>query len=183
MDEDDPVTNRVFFLGAGFSKPAGLPLAVELLDLVREVVRETLSVDGYNHLDHAIGRYKDYLRDIDPSRAFDLEEFGAWLDWEFVLRLRGSDTFSEHGNQAALQLRWGIGKVLHELTPTDIPPLYLDFAGRLTTSDHVMTPTTTSWWSGHSKPWNCRTGAIQVPTVRCTSTAPPGTRPHRRHWR
>lgn len=139
MDEEDPVTNRVFFLGAGFSKPAGLPLAVELLDLVQEVARETLSVDGYNHLDHAIDRYKDYLRDIDPDRAFDLEEFGAWLDWEFVLRLRGSDTFSEHGNQAALQLRWGIGKVLHELIPAEIPALYLDFARRLTTSDHVMT--------------------------------------------
>lgn len=71
---------RVFFLGAGFSKPAGLPLMSELVAQVRRVARERLSIDGYNHLEGGIDRYLAFLGDTDPTKAFDLEEFGAWLD-------------------------------------------------------------------------------------------------------
>jgi hypothetical protein len=56
-----------------------------------------------------------------------------------TLRLKGSDTWSEHGNRDGLQLRWAIGKVLYDRTATDIPQLYLDFARQLTTSDRVLT--------------------------------------------
>lgn len=135
-------THRLFLLGAGFSRPAGLPLASELVPLVREVADEWLSVareDGYSHLNRAFDNYQTYLSEIDPDRAFDLEEFGAWLDWEHTLRLRGSDTFSDYGNQAGLQLRWAIGKVLYEATPRPLPDLYLEFARRLTTTDVVLT--------------------------------------------
>lgn len=132
-------TYRVFLLGAGFSKPAGLPLAAELLPLLEGAARDYMSVDGYNHLSGAVRRYENYLADTDPSRPFDFEEFGAWLDWEHILRLKGSDTFSEHGNEAALQLRWAIGHVLHMMTPVGLPQAYIDFAGRLNTSDIVLT--------------------------------------------
>lgn len=133
-------THRVFLLGAGFSKPAGLPLASELLDRVRDVARRCLSTpDGYNHLEADLERYEMYLADTEPSRPFDLEEFGAWLDWEHVLRLRGSDTWSDEGNRSSLQLRWAIGHVLYRATPTVVPPAYLEFAKRLTTSDLVLT--------------------------------------------
>ena len=96
-------------------------------------------MDGYSHLNAAFERFAEYLRDVDPDRGFDLEEFGAWLDWEHTLRLKGSDTFSEYGNEAGLQLRWAIGKVLHDATPRALPNLYLDFAGRLTATDVVLT--------------------------------------------
>ncbi|WP_277211993.1 SIR2 family protein [Isoptericola croceus] len=136
---DPELTNRVFLLGAGFSKPAGLPLATELLDRVVAVAQSRWSVDGSSHLERDLERYEKFLQDTDPGRAFDLEEFGAWLDWEHTLRLRGSDTWADEGNESTLQLRWAIGHVLHNATPTDLPELYLDFARRLTTSDVVLT--------------------------------------------
>lgn len=131
---------RLFLLGAGFSKPAGLPLAAELVPLLLEVGDRHLSTgDGYNHLRNAVEGYREYLEETNPGTPFDLESFGAWLDWEHVLRLKGSDTFSEHGNEAGLQLRWAIGKVLFDRCPAEIPELYLEFARRLTTRDRVMT--------------------------------------------
>lgn len=134
------ITSRVFLLGAGFSKPAGLPLANELLDLVREVARDFMRApDGSSHLETAIERYERYLADTEPARPFDLEEFGAWLDWEYVLRLRGSDTWSQDGSRASLQLRWAIGRVLHGATPATLPEVYLEFARRLTPTDVVLT--------------------------------------------
>jgi len=133
--------NRLFLLGAGFSKAVGLPLADELLPLTRKVARQWLSVKDYNHLDAAISEYEEFLQATDPGAAFNLEAFGAWMDWQHVLRLKGSDTFSEHGNMPGLQLRWAIGKVLRDLTPksADLPSVYLEFARRLTTSDRVLT--------------------------------------------
>jgi hypothetical protein len=132
-------TFRVFLLGAGFSKPAGLPLAGELLPLLEQAASTYMSANGYNHLSDAVGRYEEYLAETDPSRPFDFEEFGAWLDWEHVLRLKGSATFSEFGNEPGLQLRWAIGHVLHAAMPTELPAVYLDFARRLNTSDTVLT--------------------------------------------
>ena len=41
-------TYRIFLLGAGFSKPAGMPLAAELLPLIEGAARDYMSVDGYN---------------------------------------------------------------------------------------------------------------------------------------
>src|SRR6266851_4178289 len=132
-------THRLFLLGAGFSKPAGLPLASELRPMVEDVARRYLRVGAFSHLEHAIEEYNEYLADIEPERGFDLEEFGAWLDWEHVLRMKGSDTFSELGNQAGLQLRWAIGKVLFDAMPRTIPQIYLDFAEGLKVTERVLT--------------------------------------------
>jgi len=130
----------MYLLGAGFSKPAGLPLASQLVPLVLEVADAYLSTDdGYSHLRKAFERYETFLEETDPATEFDLEAFGAWLDWEHTLRLKGGDTFSEYGNEAGLQLRWAIGKVLFDRCPSEIPPLYLDFARRLTTHDRILT--------------------------------------------
>lgn len=141
MNQEDPLpgTHRLFLLGAGFAKPAGLPLAVELLPLVKEVARAYLRAGDFSHLEAAVTTYISFLADVAPGRTFDIEEFGAWLDWEHILRMKGSDTFSEQGNQAGLQLRWAIGKVLHDAMPAAIPDLYVEFARHLTVSDTVMT--------------------------------------------
>lgn len=133
-------THRLFLLGAGFSVAAGLPLTSELPRLVRQAADEYLSTDdGYSHLANAMDRYEKYLAETEPLREFDFEAFGAWLDWEHTLRLKGSDTWSEHGNRDGLQLRWAIGKVLYDSMPETVPELYLDFAQQLTTSDRVLT--------------------------------------------
>src|SRR5437763_693956 len=81
-------TFRLFLLGAGFSRAAGLPLASELLPLVRRVAREFFRAGDHSHLERALEQYEQYVADVDPGRPFDLEEFGAWLDWEHVLRLK-----------------------------------------------------------------------------------------------
>lgn len=107
--------------------------------MVLAVARSRWRVDGPSHLERDLERYENYLVDTDPSRAFDLEEFGAWLDWEHTLRLRGSNTWSDEGNQSTLQLRWAIGHVLHHAMPVVLPDVYMEFARRLTTSDVLLT--------------------------------------------
>ncbi|MGZ6609194.1 MAG: hypothetical protein ACXVFI_19255 [Solirubrobacteraceae bacterium] len=139
QDDERPLpTARLFILGAGFSKAAGMPLASELLPLVLDVAARYFRSKGFSHLEHALERYDAYVADVEPGRQFDLEEFGAWLDWEHTLRMKGSDTFSDHGNQAGLQLRWAIAKVLHDAMPRSLPDVYLDFARQLTTTDRVL---------------------------------------------
>jgi len=53
--------------------------------------------------------------------------------------MEGSDTFSDLGSEARLQLQWAIGKILHDATPTEMPEAYLDFASRLNTTDRIWT--------------------------------------------
>lgn len=132
-------TVRLFLLGAGFSKQAGLPLASELLAKVVIVARENLRVGEFSHLEDAVARYEKFLLETNPEQQFDIEQFGAWLDWDHTLELQGPDTFSEFGNEAGLQLRWAIGKVLHEHTPESLPSVYLDFARQLNPTDEVLT--------------------------------------------
>jgi hypothetical protein len=137
---DDPKTFRVFLLGAGFSRAAGMPLTSEFVPLIKRAALEYMSDGkGYTHLANALDRYQQYVDDVDPGRPFDLEQFGAWIDWAHTLWLRGSDTFHEQGNEDGLQLRWAIGKVLYDAMPDPIPELYLEFATRLNTSDRVLT--------------------------------------------
>lgn len=140
MQDTEAPTVRRFLLGAGFSKPAGLPLGTEILEPVLDVARRTFrSYDHFSHLEDAVTRYENFLSDTDPSAVFDVEQFGAWLDWENTLELKGSDTFSRHGSQAGLQLRWAIGKVLHDVTPDEVPQLYLDFCSQLNPTDEILT--------------------------------------------
>jgi hypothetical protein len=48
----------------------------------------------------------------------DLEEFIGFLDVEHSMRLSGSDTWTEDGNQSQLMIRRLIGAVLHAPTST-----------------------------------------------------------------
>ena len=49
--------NRVFVLGAGFSKPAGLPLCFELFN---EIIKEAKSKDLYDGLKEDIDSFLEY---------------------------------------------------------------------------------------------------------------------------
>ncbi|MCU1494352.1 MAG: hypothetical protein JWO62_2116 [Acidimicrobiaceae bacterium] len=129
-------TFRLFFLGAGFSKPAGLPLANELLEPVLHAIRPYASGGGTTHLDDALWEYQQYLDVAQPDKPFDVEEFGAWLDWSNTLALDSTDC---DAGLALAQLRWGIGRVLHRATPEEIPEEYLAFARELDVSDVVIT--------------------------------------------
>lgn len=116
---------RLFFLGAGFSRPAGLPLANELLSLT---LRELERFQRENHVHWA------------PAlEAINIEDFIAYLDHEHFFGLLGSDTFSSEGNRPQLLLRWGIGCLLHRRTPDPLPDVYLRFAEGLRAGDVAAT--------------------------------------------
>lgn len=134
---------RIFILGAGFSKPAGLPLASELYPLVRKHIIDrhgndtkfTRDVQGY--LDYSVacgysGQSEDNL---------DLEKLMSYLDIEHYLGFRGSKTWSLEGNESQLMIRKAIGHVIHSRTPLPdaIPDTYLRFAEALSVHDTVLT--------------------------------------------
>jgi len=142
----DSVTKRysIYILGAGFSRPAGLPLANELWPEIRR--RAKLTSDRANqHFTKDLQAYIDYKKDCDTEilspEAVQFEEFMAYLDVEHYLGLRGSDTWSPDGNETQILVKTLIGEILTERTPQkeDIPGLYLAFARLLKPSDVVLT--------------------------------------------
>ena len=143
---DAPGSQRLFILGAGFSKPAGLPLASELLDLV---LNELKRLGGRTHLHRAVDSYLGYVEATTgrkPARI-DIEEFAGYLDYRHSFGVLGSDTWSEEGNRDQFLLRWGIGRVLTRATPTVIALL-----GSISTSFAVFARAT---WSSPSTTTCC----------------------------
>lgn len=134
---------RIFVLGAGFSRPAGLPLATELFTEVRR------------HIENRHGRDTKFQRDVENylryrkrcdgmelhETAIDLEELMSYLDIEHFLGLRGSDTWSQEGNESQIMIRKAIGEVIHGRTPPAdrLPDAYYRFAERLTLHDTCIT--------------------------------------------
>ncbi|MDD2943690.1 MAG: hypothetical protein PHC51_12080, partial [bacterium] len=134
---------RIYVLGAGFSRPAGLPVASELYSLVRQHI-----VDRHGHDTKFTRDVQDYL---DYSTAcghsgqseenLDLEQLMSYLDIEHYLGFRGSKTWSQEGNESQLMIRKAIGHVIHSRTPPPdtIPEIYLRFAEALSVHDTVLT--------------------------------------------
>ncbi|KXS32992.1 MAG: Uncharacterized protein AWT59_0919 [Candidatus Gallionella acididurans] len=134
---------RIFVLGAGFSALARLPLATELFSEVRSHIEHLYGRETKFHRD--IARYIKYRKICDgialQEASIDLEEFMSFLDIEHFLELRGSDTWSQEGNESQLMIRKAIGQVIHERTPPSdqLPAAYYEFAERLTARDMVLT--------------------------------------------
>lgn len=131
----------IYVLGAGFSKPAGLPLASELWTEVRERALSMTGRAGFFRDD--LKEYIEYRRRCDGTdltpETVDLEEFMAFLDIEFHLGLRGKDTWSSQGNEAQVVVKTLIGEILSERMPAKIPEVYLRFAQILKPDDYVLT--------------------------------------------
>ncbi len=134
---------RIFVLGAGFSVPAGLPMAAELFKEIRKRIIDHEGPD--NRFQRSLDEYIQYRKKCDgvtlTEDDVDLEEFMSFLDIEHFLRLEGSDTLSEHGNAAQLFVKRFIGQIIHELTPKtdELPQEYYDFAEGLSVNDIVIT--------------------------------------------
>ena len=118
---------RLFILGAGFSKPAGLPLARELLQRVRNEGLATLE----REIDHWTRLY--------PDQQVDLERVLAFSHRKHFLRLLGSDEYFAHGSRSIVATRKAIQRILIYSTPSSPPLLYREFAKRLTPNDVVIT--------------------------------------------
>ena len=128
---------RLFILGAGFSRPACLPLARELLDLVRnEVKRYFRRNGGWNGtLEQDIAEWKGLY----PGQQVDLERVLAYSHRKHYLRLLGSDEYFAHGSRSIVAARRAIQRILIDRTPADSPSLYRNFANHLTPNDVVLT--------------------------------------------
>jgi hypothetical protein len=131
---------RIFVVGAGFSRPAGLPLGTELYSAVRETIlaqygRETkFSRDVHSYL-----RYCESCGiSGQTEESVDLESLMAYLDIEHYLGLRGSDTWSLEGNESQLMIRKAIGQVIQSRTPDRLPDFYYRFAENLSLNDIVL---------------------------------------------
>lgn len=129
---------RLFILGAGFSRPAGLPLASELLSLVLQELEGLLG--NPTHLHRALNQYQSFLMATQGNvpDQIDAELFAEFLDYRHFLGLLGSDTWAEEGNRDQYLLRWGIGRVIHRMTPPEIPPIYHEFVARLEPDDVIV---------------------------------------------
>lgn len=135
---------QIIFLGAGFSVPAGLPLANELWKKIRE------EADDFSDSQRA-GKF---IRDLEDYVTFrleaygekitvddvDFEDFMQFLDVEHFLGLRGSDTWGPEGNEGTVITKYLIGKVLadHCNAIGQLPKIYLDFAKRLQPGDTII---------------------------------------------
>lgn len=132
---------RIFVLGAGFSRPAGLPLASELWE---EVMARARQLDwAAEELEYELKEFERYRgsRGDDLSVPVDFEDFLSFLDFEHALGLKGSKSFSDEGNRLQLTLKWLIAQVIVERTPepSDLPDCYVQFAEALQPTDYVLT--------------------------------------------
>lgn len=137
---------RLFILGAGFSRHAGLPLGQELFGSVVAEARRR-GFFGEESAFHAdIERYALYLdrttgRQVSVE-TLDLEEFMSFLDVEHALRFAGSDTWTNEGNKTQLLVRYLIALVLYwkqVAMSRESRELYDDFVSHLEPGDRIIT--------------------------------------------
>ena len=131
---------RIFILGAGFSAHAGMPLGAQLFELVRKSVQYRYGTD--NKLERDLDWYLKYRMRCDGipiEHPVDYEKFMSYLDLEHYLGLRGSDTWSEEGNESQLIIRNGIMEVIYSRTPETPTKECISFCEQLSSSDTVLT--------------------------------------------
>jgi hypothetical protein len=140
-----PRKYRLIILGAGFSRPAGFPLATELWKEIRETAASYTPDYRAHKFNVDLESYIAFRRETEGIRltpeTVDFEDFIRFLDVEHYLGLRGSDTWSEDGNEGTIVTKFLIGKILARQVSalTAVPDLYLEFARRLEPDDIVIT--------------------------------------------
>lgn len=136
---------RLIILGAGFSRPAGFPLAMDLWKEIRETAGNFGSHLRASKINDDLQNYIEFRGDADgiaiKPDAVDFEDFMRFLDIEHHLGLRGGETWSRDGNEGTVVTKYLIGKILtrHLTKLEEIPELYLEFANRLQPNDTVIT--------------------------------------------
>ena len=131
---------RLFIIGAGFSKPAGLPLGNELWELV---LKEAYETGFYNLLEDDIERYIFYKKMVYKEKndieKINIEDFISYLDIEHFLKLERD--FSVEGNRSQNILRILIAKVIFEaqqnISSKNLK-LYDDFCSSLHETDKII---------------------------------------------
>lgn len=131
---------RIFIIGAGFSVHAGLPLGEQLFEFVRQSVNRKYGSE--NKLERDLDWYLNYRERCDHiscDAPVDYEKFMSYLDLEHYLGLRGSDTWSDEGNESQLLIRNGIQEVIYSRTPSKPTDECIRFCEQLRPQDIVLT--------------------------------------------
>ena len=132
----------LFVLGAGFSRPARLPLGNQLFHRVESAAR----AHGYDAIRQGVDQYIEFQRTCLGKKTdrdcIDLEDFVAYLDVEHRLGFLGKDTWSRDGNASQLMIRKMIAYVIssdqRNANCNDLK-LYREFAKRLKPGDYILT--------------------------------------------
>lgn len=137
---------RLFVLGAGFSRHAGLPLGAELFAAVVAEARRRGFFGDESAFQADVERYGLYLERTTGRKVtvdtLDLEEFMSFLDAEHALRFAGSDTWMNEGNKTQLLVRYLIAWVLYwkqVAMSRESRDLYDQFASHLEPADRIIT--------------------------------------------
>jgi hypothetical protein len=134
---------RIFIIGAGFSRFAGLPLGAELWKLCLSRAKNSVLYENKlkSDIDSFI-RYKKFKSNKSITESqIDLEEFISYLDIEHFLALKGSDTMTSTGNETQHLLRNLIAEEIfrkQNLITESQWKLYENFANRLLPGDTIL---------------------------------------------
>jgi len=132
-----------FILGAGFSRPAGLPLGSQLFS-------EILTLAKLRGIEHIINQDVEFfLKYIKRTKGIkikeeeiNLEDFISYLDIEHYLTLDGKDHWSGEGNKSQMAIKNLIALLLYsyeERINKEQWSLYEDFVSRLKPGDWIFT--------------------------------------------
>lgn len=137
---------RLFVLGAGFSKPAGLPLCFELFEQILEEAKIKFRHIGKTRLDRDIENFLDYQYGVKGKKLsrkdINFEDLISYFDIEHFLKLKGSDHWSDEGNVSQIIVKNLIAYVLYEkesLMKDEDFILYEKFAENLKSGDVIIT--------------------------------------------
>ena len=128
---------RVFFLGAGFSAGAGVPLTNVLLPKAAALFRDQAS-----GLFERIGWWASDA-DVDLNgrpNAVDLARLCTQLDFMELREHGGGERWSVEGSQERLALKYFLAKAVATSTPhaAKLPAYYVEFAKSLIWSDVIV---------------------------------------------
>ncbi len=129
---------RIFFLGAGFSAAAGIPLTESLLPKAAELFNAEAS-----GLFSRVATYADHV-DVDLMGNPCAEDFArlcSYLDFVELREHGGGERWSNEGSRERMALKYYLAKAIANSIPADafIPDCYLDFAKGLTKWDVIVT--------------------------------------------
>lgn len=132
-------SRRVFFLGAGFSYDAGIPLTKDLLKL--SMHNFSLDSEGiYKRVINIIKTCFSIENNIDFS-VLSFSNLCTFLEYKELREYAGGERFSENGSREKLALKYFLSKTIAQNTPENefIPEIYLEFAKQLKDKDLILT--------------------------------------------
>jgi hypothetical protein len=131
---------RTFVLGAGFSAAGNIPMTDELLKHALTLMRDE-SRGLFDRIEgHAQVCFSNALSLL--SQNLDTHCFtqlSSYLHYIEMTEHGGGERWSGAGSREVLTLKFFLAKRIVQLTPTQLPQLYVDFARQLDCFDTILT--------------------------------------------